>query len=336
MIHNQHLRLSGLVPLYTAARTLAWYVVPQEYGTRARDKVEIGTRIGAAMLAKLRTDLIAIMDVGKHEDERVHQPDHSRRAMDPSLFVGSPPPSTSHVRTRLYFTSESHIYSLFNVLRWGTSTGKAILSAAGQSRLTDVELGYLTHIVFRVLAKRPPRKPAKPSADADLLAALESVREGRQVESAAAETDHAASNQSASNDSASNNSASNNSASNNSASNNSASAYVVQILVSPGIDHHQVVCDWSAIDARDGARAAPRQGIDALSAAQEVILASSPDLTLEEVDQFLSHVLALHESQQAAALGAEGDELGRPNGSPQAPPSQSSYRSEESSPVMKR
>jgi len=125
--------------------------------------VEIGTRIGAAMLAKLRTDLIAIMDVGKHEDERVHQPDHSRRAMDPSLFVGSPPPSTSHVRTRLYFTSESHIYSLFNVLRWGTSTGKAILSAAGQSRLTDVELGYLTHIVFRVLAKRPPRKPAKPS-----------------------------------------------------------------------------------------------------------------------------------------------------------------------------
>jgi len=223
--------------------------------------------------------------------------------MDPSLFaIGSPPPSTSHVRTRLYFTSESHIYSLFNVLRWGTSTGKAILSAAGQSRLTDVELGYLTHIVFRVLAKRQPLKPAQPNADADLLAAISG--------SETPDSDHAASSKPV--------------------SNSSAAAYVVQILVSPGIDHHQVVCDWSGIHAIDGAPPTPSQG--ALSAAQEVILASSPDLTLEEVDQFLSHVLALHERQQAAAVSADGDKLDRPSESPHTLRSQSSQRSEESSP----
>ena len=63
------------------------------------------------MLSKLRRDLLAGMDTVSHEQERVHQLDH-RLADD----VRTP---LRHVRTRLYFTSESHIHSAFNVLRWG-------------------------------------------------------------------------------------------------------------------------------------------------------------------------------------------------------------------------
>ena len=47
----------------------------------------------------------------------MHQLDH-RLADD----VRSP---LRHVRTRLYFTSESHIHSAFNVLRWGHQYARA-------------------------------------------------------------------------------------------------------------------------------------------------------------------------------------------------------------------
>ena len=124
-------------------------MVPQEYGVAAQDKVEIGVKIAYAMLSKLRRDLLAGMDTVSHEQalrprlqpcaqdcslvpetaallhtavaygsqERVHQLDH-RLADD----VRSP---LRHVRTRLYFTSESHIHSAFNVLRWGHQYARA-------------------------------------------------------------------------------------------------------------------------------------------------------------------------------------------------------------------
>ena len=113
------------------------------------------------------------------EQERVHTLDHSAHT-----DVRTP---HRHVRTRLYFTSESHIHSLFNVLRWGSrhpegSDGAPSMFSEQAHRLfQDIELGYLTHIVIRVLLRR--------RADAS-----------------------------------------------------SPSAYCVQVLVSPGIEHHNTVC----------------------------------------------------------------------------------------------
>ena len=178
MLHNQHLGLQSLPPLYTIARALAAYVVPQEYGTEPVDKVKVGICIGARMLHKLHRDLLAGTSTdpdGAHEQERVHQLDHSV-----STDVRS---RHRHVRTRLYFTSESHIHSLFNVLRWGTGAtpgAPSIFSEEAHAHFHDVELSYLTHIVLRVLMNKQqsPRKK---------------------------------------------------------------SSYRVQVLVSPGIDHHQRV-----------------------------------------------------------------------------------------------
>mmetsp|Transcript_25598 Transcript_25598/g.75672 ORF Transcript_25598/g.75672 Transcript_25598/m.75672 type:complete len:1449 (-) Transcript_25598:644-4990(-) len=68
-----------------------------------------------------------------------------------------------HVRTRIYFTSESHIHSLVNVLRFAHlhkdqpsdspfgSSGRQLLSDDAIKAFADCsELDYLTHIVFRM------------------------------------------------------------------------------------------------------------------------------------------------------------------------------------------
>ncbi|KAI7742421.1 hypothetical protein M8C21_022902, partial [Ambrosia artemisiifolia] len=61
-----------------------------------------------------------------------------------------------HVRTRLYFTSESHIHSVMNVLRYcnldGSLQGEASLFCDGalERLLKTKELDYMSHIVLRM------------------------------------------------------------------------------------------------------------------------------------------------------------------------------------------
>lgn len=56
-----------------------------------------------------------------------------------------------HVRTRIYFTSESHIHSLMNILRYENHDGRSLLSEAAREQLDGTrEFDYLTQIVFRL------------------------------------------------------------------------------------------------------------------------------------------------------------------------------------------
>lgn len=61
-----------------------------------------------------------------------------------------------HVRTRLYFTSESHLHSLLNSLRYAHLNVEAKsevprLEAKPRAEVGEVdEINYLTHIVIRV------------------------------------------------------------------------------------------------------------------------------------------------------------------------------------------
>jgi inositol-hexakisphosphate/diphosphoinositol-pentakisphosphate 1-kinase len=70
-----------------------------------------------------------------------------------------------HVRTRIYFTSESHIHSLVNVLRfchlWGDEVlneedgAGGLISDAGQRALqAATELDYMTHLVLRMFENK--------------------------------------------------------------------------------------------------------------------------------------------------------------------------------------
>lgn len=56
-----------------------------------------------------------------------------------------------HVRTRIYFTSESHIHSLMSILRHTDFDGRSLLSGEALEKLDkSVEFDYLTQIVFRL------------------------------------------------------------------------------------------------------------------------------------------------------------------------------------------
>ncbi|CAL8465105.1 g4640 [Coccomyxa elongata] len=72
-----------------------------------------------------------------------------------------------HVRTRIYFTSESHMHSLINVLRFAhisrTEPTESLVSDAAQELLRNTtELDYMTHIVFRMYEnKRVPVESAE-------------------------------------------------------------------------------------------------------------------------------------------------------------------------------
>jgi Histidine phosphatase superfamily (branch 2) len=67
------------------------------------------------------------------------------------------------IRTRLYFTSESHLHTVLNVLRFANNDGKPILSKAGMEIINSTpELCYLTHIVMRVFDDSRPEMQDDP------------------------------------------------------------------------------------------------------------------------------------------------------------------------------
>lgn len=113
--HNQHiLQSSDAHEFYTYAKALADIVIPQEYGTNAYEKLTIGLGTCTPLLKKIKADLSSIItniDNVDNETESVNR-------LNPQYSHGVSSPGR-HVRTRLYFTSESHIHSLLNVIRLG-------------------------------------------------------------------------------------------------------------------------------------------------------------------------------------------------------------------------
>ncbi|KAG8178546.1 hypothetical protein JTE90_015916 [Oedothorax gibbosus] len=109
--HNHHnLQFPHAEELYVYAKALADIVIPQEYGINQQEKLTIGLGICTPLLKKLRADLHRNIDPDE-DTENVNR-------LNPIYSHGVSSPER-HVRTRLYFTSESHIHSLLTVLRYG-------------------------------------------------------------------------------------------------------------------------------------------------------------------------------------------------------------------------
>ena len=85
------------------------FSLPQEYGITEIEKLDIATKICSPLLRKIQSDLQHTIVNG--EADIIYR-------LNPRLSKGVVTPNR-HVRTRLYFTSESHVHSMLNILRYG-------------------------------------------------------------------------------------------------------------------------------------------------------------------------------------------------------------------------
>jgi len=139
--HNLHaIGFDQAEELYIYAKSLADVVIPQEYGINQLDKLAIAQGICSPLLKKIRNDLERNINETQAEagdgdgDESVnrlnprfteveiggngeHKP--IKIFLDSFSYSHGVSSPGRHVRTRLYFTSESHIHSLLTMIRYG-------------------------------------------------------------------------------------------------------------------------------------------------------------------------------------------------------------------------
>ncbi|XP_075897435.1 inositol hexakisphosphate and diphosphoinositol-pentakisphosphate kinase 2 isoform X10 [Nelusetta ayraudi] len=138
VIHNATLGLEDTLELFRLSRALADIVIPQEYGINKVEKLDIAYAYCLPLVRKIQMDLQRT-----HEDESVNKlhPLYSRGVLSPGR----------HVRTRLYFTSESHVHSLLSIFRYGSllDEEKDQQWKRAMDYLSAVsELNYMTQIVI--------------------------------------------------------------------------------------------------------------------------------------------------------------------------------------------
>ncbi|KAL0894125.1 hypothetical protein ABMA27_014164 [Loxostege sticticalis] len=150
--HNQHtLQFDQAEELYMYAKYLADIVIPQEYGLTMQEKLTIGQGICTPLLKKIRADLQRNIEESGEETVNRLNPRYSHGVSSPGR----------HVRTRLYFTSESHVHSLLTVLRCGGLLD--VLKDEQWRRAMEYvsmvsELNYMSQIVV-MLYEDPTKDP---------------------------------------------------------------------------------------------------------------------------------------------------------------------------------
>lgn len=118
-----------------------YFYLQQEYGISTQEKLTIGTGICTPLLKKIKADLQRNIEEFGNESVNRLNPRYSHGVTSPGR----------HVRTRLYFTSESHIHSLLTVLRLGGLVD--VMTDEQWSRAMEYisivsELNYMSQIVI--------------------------------------------------------------------------------------------------------------------------------------------------------------------------------------------
>ena len=149
VLHNQDLALDGMHELYELSMAFADTVVPQEYGIDEKEKLHIGSLLCGALARKILSDLDKAVTNSLEPGERGYMLDESHAD---DLQINS---LGRIVRTRLYFTSESHLHSLLNVLRYPGADQFEVITPSGKEKVGRCpELSYLTQVVFRLFESK--------------------------------------------------------------------------------------------------------------------------------------------------------------------------------------
>ncbi|KAF0303433.1 Inositol hexakisphosphate and diphosphoinositol-pentakisphosphate kinase [Amphibalanus amphitrite] len=182
--HNQKvLQFDDAEEMYRVAKTVADVIVTtgsflfrQEYGLTRQEKLSIGHGICTPLLKKIQADLRRNIDEGAEENVNRTQPHVSGRPaaarvmmtdegegrrLTRDLYSRGVSSPQRHVRTRLYFTSESHLHSLLTMLRYGglADEGRDEQWRRAMEYCSAVsELNYMSQVVI-MLYEDPTKDP---------------------------------------------------------------------------------------------------------------------------------------------------------------------------------
>ncbi|XP_063899851.1 uncharacterized protein LOC135119370 isoform X2 [Zophobas morio] len=152
LLHNHaKLHLDKLPELYRLCGFVADYIVPQEYGITREEKLAIGTKVARNLIKKILLDLAFSSESYQQSSELIKTLETVHRLDSRHARAFGIRSSQRMVRTRFYFTSESHIHSLVNVFRY-TEFDKNhdhIFDEKSQKYLESVkEINFLSQFIF--------------------------------------------------------------------------------------------------------------------------------------------------------------------------------------------
>ena len=137
--------------------------MPLEYGIKIEDKIKIGITIIKPLLTKIYNDLlwsnkgitnnISVKNFDESYKNLVNLESKERTyfGLDKNkLDKGEIKSAWRHIKTRFYFTSQSHLYSLLNTLIYSMNSFLVDNGKSINPIWSVFDLDYCSHIIFRL------------------------------------------------------------------------------------------------------------------------------------------------------------------------------------------
>ena len=141
---------------------LADFVMPLEYGIKLEEKIKIGIKFIKPLLSKIYNDLLwsnqeiiqrnnVLGNLDMKNLQSLESKERTYFGLDKEKLDKTEIKSAwRHIKTRFYFTSQSHLYSLLNTLIYSMNSF-LVDNGKGINPIWSVfDLDYLSHIVFRL------------------------------------------------------------------------------------------------------------------------------------------------------------------------------------------
>ena len=195
IIHNKSIIGETALEAHEIITILAEFVMPLEYGIKIEEKIKIGLKFIKPLLNKIYNDLLWILNIdgsfssnlfikknnkgpnSSLNSDKDNDFDSSLKDLqsleyqektyfgldEKKLDKGEIKSAWRHVKTRIYFTSQSHLYSLLNTLIYSMSS--FLVDDQRDNKLNEIwnvfDLDYCSHIVFRLFENYNVDKDSK-------------------------------------------------------------------------------------------------------------------------------------------------------------------------------
>ena len=169
IIHNKAIIGDTAFELHKIVNNLADFVMPLEYGIKIDEKINIGIKFIKPLLSKIYNDLLwsnreaLIKKKAKNSVvyeninfinknlQSLESKERTYFGLDEGKLDKTEIKSAwRHIKTRFYFTSQSHLYSLLNTLIYSMNSFLVDNGKSINPIWSVFDLDYLSHIVFRL------------------------------------------------------------------------------------------------------------------------------------------------------------------------------------------